>query len=105
MMNRDDQIINYLNKTISSKENYLDFVGEDMGYSTHKYHDYPATMIPKLPNLFINAVSKFTDIQNVYDPFMGSGTTLVEGMRHHLEAFGVDLNPLAVLMTKVKTNF
>lgn len=36
---------------------------------------------------------------------MGSGTTLVEGIRHHLEAFGVDLNPLAVLMTKVKTNF
>lgn len=105
MMNRDDQIINYLNKTISSKENYLDFVGEDMEYSTHKYHDYPATMIPKLPNLFINAVSKFTDIQNVYDPLMGSGTTLVEGIRHHLEAFGVDLNPLAVLMTKVKTNF
>ena len=54
-------------------ENYLDFVGEDMEYSTHRYHDYPATMIPKLLNLFINAVSKFTDIQNVYDPVMGSG--------------------------------
>lgn len=51
-MKLNNQIINYLNKIISSKENYLDFVGEDMGYSTHRYHDYPATMIPKLPNLF-----------------------------------------------------
>ena len=50
-MELDNQIINYLNKTISSKENYLDFVGGNMGYSTHRYHDYPATMIPKLPNL------------------------------------------------------
>lgn len=102
-MEQDTELVKYLNKVINSKENYLDFVGEDMGYSTHKYHDYPATMIPKMPDLFINAVTKFSDIKNIYDPFMGSGTTLVEGIRHNLEAFGVDLNPLAVLMTRVKT--
>ena len=34
---------------------------------------------------------------------MGSGTTLVEGLRHNIDSAGIDLNPLAVLMSRVKT--
>ena len=103
VLNSDENIINYLNSLINSSSNYLDFQGVDMDYSTHRYHDYPATMIPKLPELFINAVKNFREIKTLYDPFMGSGTTLVEGLRNNLESTGVDLNPLAVLMSKVKT--
>lgn len=103
VLNSDENIINYLNSLINSSLNYLDFQGVDMDYSTHRYHDYPATMIPKLPELFINAVKNFKEIKTLYDPFMGSGTTLVEGLRNNLESTGVDLNPLAVLMSKVKT--
>lgn len=99
----DKKIINYLNNLINSKDDYLDFKNINMNYSTHKYHNYPATMIPKLPNLFINSVKSAIDIHNVYDPFMGSGTTLVEAIRHNLNSTGVDLNPLAVLISKVKT--
>lgn len=99
----DKKIINYLNNLINSKDDYLDFKNINMNYSTHKYHNYPATMIPKLPNLFINSVKTAVDIHNVYDPFMGSGTTLVEAIRHNLDSTGVDLNPLAVLISKVKT--
>ena len=99
----DKKVISYLDNLINSKDNYLDFKGVNMDYSTHKYHDYPATMIPKLPDLFINAVQSVTPIHSVYDPFMGSGTTLVEATRHNLNSTGVDLNPLAVLMSKVKT--
>lgn len=98
----DREIVNYLNNLVNSKDDYLDFKGISMDYSTHKYHDYPATMIPKLPDLFINAVQSSVDIHNVYDPFMGSGTTLVEATRHELNSTGVDLNPLAVLMSRVK---
>lgn len=99
----DKKIINYLKNLISSKDDYLDFKNINMNYSTHKYHNYPATMIPKLPNLFINSVKSVIDIHNVYDLFMGSGTTLVEALRHGLNSTGVDLNPLAVLISKVKT--
>lgn len=102
-MNIDDQITNYLDAKVRSKNNYLDFQGENMNYSTHKYHDYPATMIPKLPELFINAVESAKKVESLYDPFMGSGTTLVEGIRKGIWSTGVDLNPLAVLMSKVKT--
>lgn len=99
----DEELISYLTKRINSKDDFLDFKNENTNYSTHGYHDYPATMIPQLPKLFIEAVSKFTKINNVYDPFSGSGTTLVEASLHGLDSIGVDLNPLAVLMGKVKT--
>jgi site-specific DNA-methyltransferase (cytosine-N4-specific) len=102
-MNNDQQIVNELESIIGSKPNYLDFNGVDMNYSTHKYHDYPATMIPKLPDLFLNVISKFTEVKSLYDPFMGSGTTLVEGIRHGINSTGIDLNPLAALMSRVKT--
>ena len=102
-MNIDKKIVKYLDNAITSKDNYLDFQGVNMDYSTHKYHDYPATMIPKLPELFINAIKNEQKIETLYDPFMGSGTTLVEGLRHNINSTGVDLNPLAVLMSRVKT--
>lgn len=100
----DKQIISYLDSKVRTKTNYLDFQDENMNYSTHKYHDYPATMIPKLPALFIDAVTSAKAVESLYDPFMGSGTTLVEGIRHNVNSAGVDLNPLAVLISQVKTN-
>lgn len=102
-MNNDQQIVNELENIIESKPNYLDFNGVDMDYSTHKYHDYPATMIPKLPDLFLNVITKYAEVKSLYDPFMGSGTTLVEGIRHGIDSTGIDLNPLAALMSRVKT--
>lgn len=102
-MNIDKLIVDDLTKIINSKDNYLDFHNVNMDYSTHRYHDYPATMIPKLPELFLDVFTKYTKINSLYDPFMGSGTTLVEGLRHNIDSTGVDLNPLAVLMSRVKT--
>ncbi len=66
----DKQVISYLNDKIRTKTNYLDFQDENMNYSTHKYHDYPATMIPKLPALFIDAVTSAKAVESLYDPFM-----------------------------------
>ncbi|WBS98157.1 DNA methyltransferase [Lacticaseibacillus paracasei] len=99
----DKQLVAYLSREINSKKDFLDFKKENTNYATHGYHDYPATMIPQLPKLFIEAVEKFQKIENVYDPFSGSGTTLVEARLHGLNSVGVDLNPLAVLMGDVKT--
>ncbi|WLV77067.1 DNA methyltransferase [Lacticaseibacillus parahuelsenbergensis] len=103
MQNVDSELVKYLTKKINSKNDFLDFRTEDTNYATHRYHDYPATMIPQLPKLFIEAVEKFKKVENVYDPFSGSGTTLVEARLHGLNSVGVDLNPLAVLIAGVKT--
>lgn len=37
------------------------------------------------------------DIHNVLDPFMGSGTILVEGLVRRLNVIGIDINPLSYL--------
>ena len=39
-------------------------------------------------------------VPNVLDPFCGGGTTLLEAQRLGLPAYGGDLNPVAVLISK-----
>lgn len=39
-----------------------------------------------------------------FDPYCGSGTSLVEAQRYGLRCFGVDANPVSVLASEVKTN-
>lgn len=39
----------------------------------------------------------------LFDPYCGTGTSLVEGNLHHLDAIGTDLNPLARLIAQAKT--
>ena len=41
----------------------------------------------------------------VLDPFCGSGTTLIECMKHNLQPCGLDANPASVLATRVKTDW
>jgi SAM-dependent methyltransferase len=41
----------------------------------------------------------------VLDPFCGSGTTLVEGMKRGLRVTGLDANPASCFAAKVKTNW
>jgi len=77
------------------------FVKSDTSYSTHDFHPYPAKFIPQIPQTLIEALSKTGD--TVLDPFCGSGTALVESLLLGRNAIGVDLNPLAVLITKAKT--
>lgn len=39
---------------------------------------------------------------NVFDPFSGSGTTLLASRMTDLDSFGVDVNPISVLVAKVE---
>lgn len=68
---------------------------------THGYHKYPAKFIPPLAAKLIEEYSKPGDL--VGDPFMGSGTTLVEALLLMRRAVGTDINPLAWLIAKAKT--
>src|ERR671930_1000447 len=70
-------------------------------YLTHDYHRYPAKFIPQLAERLIRENSKSGDL--VCDPFMGSGTTLLEAILNSRRAYGSDINPLSVLISKAKT--
>src|SRR5438034_402265 len=78
----------------------FEFDGQDTGYFTHAIHPYPAKFPPQLPKAILeNFASKG---QTVLDPFCGSGTTLVEAKISGVDAIGVDVNGLSVLLSKVK---
>lgn len=53
----------------------------------------------RLVNAFIKEL-KITG--NVFDPFSGSGTTLLASRINNLNSFGVDVNPISVLVAKVE---
>ncbi|MDR0307991.1 MAG: site-specific DNA-methyltransferase [Chitinispirillales bacterium] len=69
---------------------------------THGYHRYPAKFLPDLVKKLIEEHTKLND--TIADVFAGCGTTLVEAKLHGRKSIGVDINPVAELITKVKTN-
>ena len=74
---------------------------KDTAYITHGFYTYPAKFIPQLASRLINKYSNENDI--VIDPFMGSGTTVVEAIVNKRIGIGVDINNIAHLLAKVKT--
>jgi len=70
-------------------------------YITHGYYTYPAKFIPQLAARIIKGNSQECDI--VIDPFMGSGTTVIEAIVNNRIGIGVDINEIAVLLAKVKS--
>ena len=71
--------------------------------STHLIHTYPAKLIPHIPHFFLNNTVLTKPGDTVLDPFCGSGTVLLESILSDRNAFGVDSNPLARLISSVKT--
>lgn len=96
----------------SEKQGVLDFVAEDARHDwtfrtaltrehVHCYHDYPARMIPQIAARLIHEFGE--DAHTLFDPYCGSGTSLVEAVVHGIDAIGTDLNPLARLIAEAKT--
>ena len=79
----------------------LDFHNESSSYTTHTIHAFAAKFPPQLPRTFIEQLTHPGD--TVLDPMMGSGTTVLEATLLGRRAIGVDLDPLAVRVSRVKT--
>lgn len=71
--------------------------------NTHGFHKYPAKFIPQIPGWAIRRYLGEQRNNLVIDPFSGSGTTLVEAALSGNSSIGVDIDPLSVLIAKVKT--
>lgn len=69
---------------------------------THGIIKYPAKFIPHIPRWAIEKYTTKGDL--VMDNFMGSGTTNLEAILLERSSIGLDINPIAVLTAKVKTN-
>lgn len=66
-------------------------------------HPYPAKFVADLPRALLHTLPIPAGTA-VLDPFCGSGTTLVECQRLGMASVGVDLNPIACLISRVKTS-
>jgi DNA modification methylase len=73
-----------------------DLVDADPGFNLHPY---PARFVLQLPVLALNLLKPEV---GVIDPFCGSGTTLAAASRAGLQSTGVDLNPIACLISRVR---
>lgn len=78
----------------------LDFHNETAVRSSHNFHSFPAKFPPQLPARFIESLTFPGDV--VLDPMMGSGTTILEAFLAGRRAIGIDIDPLALLMSTVK---
>lgn len=78
-----------------------DFVGAKTKHYTHCFHAYPAMFIPQVARRLILTYSQKGD--TVCDIFCGSGTALVESRLLGRHSLGIDFNPLAIFLAKVKT--
>lgn len=70
---------------------------------THQLHSYPAKVIPQIPNFFLNCRRFIVPGSIVLDPFCGSGTVQLEACLAGINSVASDANPLARLLTRVKT--
>ncbi len=76
-------------------------ISNDQSYLTHGIHKFPAKFFPELPRYLIQKYSEKGDY--VLDPMCGSGTTLLEAMLNDRIGIGIDIDPIARLISKVKT--
>lgn len=79
-----------------------DFRVRVVEHEVESVHPYPAKFIADLPGAFLDALPVAPGTL-LMDPFCGSGTALAEGQRRGLHTVGVDLNPIACLIARVKT--
>ena len=78
-----------------------DFRGANTKQDTHCYHNYPAMMIPQIAERLLDEYG--ASAKTLFDPYCGTGTSLVEANKKSIDAHGTDLNPLARLIAKTKT--
>ena len=79
-----------------TSKNELSFAGERLLSGRHKIHPYPAMLHPLLVNFLLKKYAKKNDV--IFDPFCGSGVTLLQSSINNHKSIGFDINPLALLI-------
>ena len=78
-----------------------DFAGQSYSSVYPNLHKYPATMLPQIGIEILRELNVKTGA--LLDPYCGSGSSFASGLECGLtEMHGFDINPLAVLISKVR---
>lgn len=102
---REDPLLESLTTTQERYgTDYWSFKNASKRRGAHALIHYPAMMVPNLQGNILAAIKEVSPkSQKVLDPFVGSGTVLVESMNLGMDFSGVDINPLAVLSCLAKS--
>jgi DNA modification methylase len=71
-------------------------------YLTHWIYPYKGKFHPQMIRSLMN-IMKIQNGETLFDPFVGSGTAVLEAQILGINAVGLDISPLCVLISKVKT--
>lgn len=71
-------------------------------YLTHWIYPYKGKFHPQMIKALMNII-KIQNGETLFDPFVGSGTAVLEAQILGVNAIGLDISPLCVLISKVKT--
>lgn len=93
--------MDFINNINSEFKSVLDSVKEEDRLGVHSFHRYYGKLIPAIPRAAIREFTNEGDV--VFDPFVGSGTTAVETLYAERNFVGVEINPLSVLISNIKT--
>jgi DNA modification methylase len=88
-----------MNKLLGTASHNSEFT-RNRNYLLHDLHPYKGRFYPQLIKPLINCFCKPKD--TILDPFCGGGTTLLEANLLGITSIGIDLNPMALFITKVK---
>lgn len=88
---------------INFRQLMLEINGQDR--FSHLIHPYPAKLLCHIPYFFLRTEYFCPSKGTVLDPFCGTGTVLLEANLSGRNAIGADANPLAVLISRVKTTY
>jgi tRNA G10 N-methylase Trm11 len=61
-------------------------------------HPFPARMAPEI---ILNKLKTLKEGQKVLDPMVGSGMVLTTASRLNIQSYGIDIDPLSVMISKV----
>lgn len=78
-----------------------DYIGQSYASSYANLHKYPATMLPQIGIDVLKELNISSG--KLLDPYCGSGSSFMCGLECGItDMYGFDINPLAVLISKVK---
>ena len=105
------QLLTIQKEATSWKEKNIKIFGIDLSFAdvpefqrtkhVHRLHPYLGKFIPQLVEVFLKKF--FKPGQMILDPFLGSGTTLIEANLLNMPSIGVELSEFGYLISKVKT--
>lgn len=95
-----------MQKYAITRNEELDFIDESYGSLYPNLHRYPATMLPQIGDYILKELNLSGNNLHLLDPYCGSGSSFASAIENNIyNLHGYDLNPLAVLISKVKFTY